>query len=278
MRIMLLFIVIFSLAACGGSSEPEATELPPSTPTTETTLVPTLTFTPIPTLQAEDFSFDIATMQSAAVVLEPEATEDGLQFVVAPNEEEAMDPPIALNAPDGWQYGNLVTPVEDVIGYRLIPTTIYRGPIPGGTGYIVLFWGFYNITLVNNPLVAETNVGDTWLDGIRLLRLGLIEPECRYGTGERKDNMRVGNVLGTGSDWSAVECPSSADTRGWFVATNVDGLSFVFYVYGEPIDVMDNPQAMEVLQGIMDSVEFNVVEFIDSMRLPEVTPEVTNEP
>lgn len=275
MRIILVLAVIFSLAACGGSSEPATSTPPPSIPTIESTLVPTLTFTPIPTLQAEDYSFDIATMQVAII---PEETEDALQFVVSPNEEEAMDPPIELNAPDGWQYGNLVTPVEDIIGYRLIPTTIYRGPVPGGTGYIVLFWGFYNITLANNPLMAQTNVGDTWLDGIRLLRLALIEPDCRYGTGDRKDNLRVGNVLGSGADWSAVDCDTSADTRGWFVATTVDGLSFVFYVYGEPIDVMDNPATVELLQGILDSVEFKVVDFIDSMRLPEVTPEVTNEP
>lgn len=271
MRILLLVTIsLITLAACGGSSEPEATPLPTNAPAADVTLVPTLTFTPIPTLQPEDFSFEIATVQA---VVGPEETEEPVQFVVAPNPEDQMEPPIQLTAPDGWQVGHLVSPVQDLVGYRMIPVSIYRGPVEGGTGYIVLLWGFYNIGQLGNPLLGEEDVADPWLDALRLLRLALIEPECRYGTGERKDNMRVGNVLGSGADWSAVDCPSTVDTRGWFVAMNVDGINFAFYAYTEPIEAMDNPQTPEILQGILDSVEFNVAEFITSMELPEATEE-----
>ncbi|GAB4307981.1 MAG: hypothetical protein Kow00117_01260 [Phototrophicales bacterium] len=270
MRVMLLGMIILLLAACGGSSEPDPTALPTNPPTIQATLVPTLTFTPVPTLQPDDFSFEIATVQAA---VSPEETEIPMQFVVAPNPEDQMEAPIELTAPEGWEVGHLSAPVQDLIGYRVIPVSIYRGPVPGGTGYIVVLWGFYNIGRAGNPLLGEENIIDPWLDALRLLRLVLIEPECRYGTGERKDNLRVGNVLGSGADWSAVDCPTTADTRGWFVATNVDGINFAFYIYAEPIEAMDIPQTPEVLQSILDSIEFKVTEFITSMERPEVTEE-----
>lgn len=222
----------------------------------------------------------ITTMTSTTIAqdepppeITPEATPETL--ILEPAEGQEIDPPIEITLPDDWLFGNGTIGIRDLLGYQLIPYTVYTGPVTGGDGYIILLWGFETMGNAGNPLVAGDEYFGPYLDALRLLRLAVLEPECVIGTEPERD-FEVGGIVATGANFAVERCPETADARGWFLGTFRDGLNFAFYMYVEPIDALPGPAAFE-MQSILDTVSFNVPEFLESLPEVEVTPEVTPE-
>lgn len=190
-----------------------------------------------------------------ALTAEPEATADTTPAAIVTIEpllDEAIQPPLELALPAGWGAGYATLLLQDFDQPRAVPVAVYGGPVTGGTGTIVLLWGFPNI--VAPAAGAEVLYADLYLDGLRLLRLAVLEAECNVGT-DLQRAFSVGGLAATGATFAAVDCPELADTRGWFAGLRQYGLNYVFYAYTEPIGAMDGPAAGE-LQAILDSARF----------------------
>jgi hypothetical protein len=203
----------------------------------------------------------------------PEATPEVVNIIIEPSEGQEIDPPISITLPDGWQAQNGTIVVQDIVGLRVLPFTAYIGDVNGGTGFIVLLWGFESIAVSADPMNDERVLFNPFMDGVRLLRLALVESDCNLGTDVERE-YPIGDKIGLGTGFAAVSCPNTVDTRGWFVSINVDGLNFAFYVYAEPIETMDGAEAY--LQAILDTVRFDIQGYLERIRA-EATPEVTAE-
>ncbi|MBC8099780.1 MAG: hypothetical protein H7Y11_10085 [Armatimonadetes bacterium] len=181
--------------------------------------------------------------------------------------------PIRIALPEGWLVGQAVVPddlpfsgtalqtSEGVGAFGLLPFTVYKGPVTGGTGYIILVWGFRNVTSVSP---GKESGAQLFLrgDGIRLLNVIISDPDCNIGIDVDRE-FAVGEQVAIGAYWAAIECPALADgtpglpdSRGWFAVTRQNDLNFAFYVYTEPIVALDGAAQTE-LQAIMDSVVFD---------------------
>ncbi|PJF24317.1 MAG: hypothetical protein CUN53_18435, partial [Phototrophicales bacterium] len=113
---------------------------------------------------------------------------------------------------------------------------------------------------------AEPNL---WADGLRLLRLAVIEEGCNIGTDLRRE-YSIGGLAATGTQFSAVNCPELPDTRGWFAGLQAQNLNFVFYVFTTPITALD--EAAPTLQRILDSVAFQPLDTIQIPPTPALPP------
>lgn len=237
-------LIALLLTACGGLGDPTAV------PTVVPTLVPTDTAAPPPTA-----THTAAPVTSAAP--DPEAdAEPTIQFIVEPAEGQEIDPPLDIALPSGWTAYNGTQLIQDIdASLRLIPFTVYRGPVSGGEGFIALLWGFIQAT-PGNPAQLTFGEPDIHLDGLRLLRLAIAEPDCNIGTSVRRD-YTVGGQAATGTTFALVDCADTPDTRGWFAGLYHEGLNFVFFTYAEPIAAMDGAAQAE-LQAILDTVRFRV--------------------
>ncbi|MCL4254350.1 MAG: hypothetical protein KJ043_11295 [Anaerolineae bacterium] len=209
----------------------------------------------------------------------PESTPEVVTVVIEASEGQEIDPPITIELPEGWVSRNSAVAVQDVMGLRVLPFTLYAGRVEGGVAFIILLWGFDNL-VAPPPLTEDTVMLSPFMDGMRLLRLALLEPECNVGSDVERE-YPIGDRLGLGTSFAAVDCPNTVDTRGWFVSLNVDSINFAFYVYTEPIEAMDG--AEEDLQAILDSVRFDVPGFIERARAeqtpePDITAEATPAP
>jgi hypothetical protein len=234
------------LAACAQAAEPTPTTAP--TPT----LVASLTSTPAPTSEP---ALETPTVETTPGAL----TETPVVITVEPLLGQAIEPPLDITLPEGWtEQMNDTLLLADVDAMRPIPFVVWSGPVTGGTGRIVLLWGYPSVT-GGNPLEAqlETPAPDPWSDGLRLLRLAVVDQGCNIGTDLRRD-YRIGLLPAQGTQFSAVDCPATPDTRGWFAGLYEGGLNFVFFVFTDPIDAMT--QADEELQAILDTVRFHAQE------------------
>ncbi|RMF77593.1 MAG: hypothetical protein D6737_17265 [Chloroflexi bacterium] len=246
-RHLIMTGMLLLVAACSAVSNEEnlPTLVPSNTP------LPAPSQTPVPVDTATPLA--TTTPEEPPVVITLDATLG-----------EAIDPPLTIDLPAGWD-----APLSDILllndigDLRGIPFTVYSGPVTGGTGNIVLLWGFPNLT-PGNPFEAEAAEVDLWADGLRLLRLAIVEQGCNIGTDLRR-SYRVGLLPAVGTQFAAVDCPELADTRGWFAGVQEGGINFVFYMFTDPIEAMD--VASEELQAIIDTVRFDVPE------APLVTPE-----
>lgn len=180
---------------------------------------------------------------------------------------QGIEPPIDMPLPQGWQPVLTDTYLlNDIDAVRTVPFTWYRGPVTGGTGNIVLLWGFPN-TVAGSPMEVQMGIAtpqpNLWTDGLRLLRLALVEVGCNVGTDVER-RYTVAGVQGVGTEWSAVDCPQTADTRGWFVGVQQYGLNFVFFTYIEPIDpaqiTPEEQIARREIQAILDGVTFRPID------------------
>lgn len=196
--------------------------------------------------------------------LDPESTEPVL-LELDPLLNQQVPPPYEIDLPEGWVYGYDVLVLRDIDAIRNMPIAVYTGDITGGTGVIVLLWGFPNI-LPSEGFIPETVTPNLFTDGLRLLPLAIVEPTCNVGTDLRRD-YSIGGLAATGTQFAAVDCPDGLpDTRGWFAGLQHFNVNFMFYVFADPIDAIDTGEAE--LQAILDSITF---------VLPEVTPEATAE-
>lgn len=257
-----LMICLFTMSACAQPAAPTATALP--------TLVPSLTPTSAPDIQVAVegtlTALAPAPAASATPTLTPTVTATLPSVELPATLGRASDPPIEITFPQGWQVAQndaLIIPDADN-SLRAIPYVAYNGPISGGQGTIVLLWGFPSLV---NPFPQDGTPGvnlidpsqsnvkpDLWSDGLRLLRLAIVEPGCNVGT-DLKRAYRVGALSGDGTQFAAVECPQLPDTRGWFVGVTHSNLNYIFYMFSDPIGAMDRGQSE--LQGILDTIVFH---------------------
>ncbi|MGB1285201.1 MAG: hypothetical protein ACPG7F_01610 [Aggregatilineales bacterium] len=261
-RILCLLICLIMLAACNEvaptvTPSPTATITPSPVPSATAFVVPTLppTETPIP-----------VTPSPTAVRVEP------LTGII-------IEPPIDIDIPPGWEFGYDTMFFNDLGDLNTISFALYRGDVSGGTARIILLWNFGSVT-PGNPNSEFFNQPNLWLDGIRLLRTIVIEQTCNVGTDLQRD-FTIGDLPATGTYWSAIDCGEDLpDTSGWFAGLNVDGINFLFYAYGTPLDAM-NGNAPQEIQTILDSVDFRVLEFIAEVEAASTATaeaEVTTEP
>jgi len=227
------------LAACSGQATAPS---PNAAPTLVASLTSTVASTPA------------ATETPAAETTGEASTETPVVITVEPLLGRSVEPPLDVTLPAGWMVGYDTLLLPDVDAMRPVPLVVWTGSVTGGTGTIVLLWGFASF-IGGNPLEAQiaTPAPDLWADGLRLLRLAIIEQGCNIGTDLRRD-YRIGLLPAVGTQFSAVDCPTTANTRGWFAGLNESGLNYVFYVYTDPIDAM--AQAGEELQAILETVRF----------------------
>lgn len=238
-RIFALLMLVF-MTACQtlapASPTPTLTPVPSSTPTLAPTAQPTAEATENPPS-------------------DPEATEEpALELVITPLVGEGAPPPFTIDLPEGWKYSYDTLTVLDIDAGRTIPLAVYQGPVSNNEaiGTIVLLWGFPNL-IAFDPGSDDVNL---WSDGLRLLRLTLVEEGCNLGT-DLQRSYRIGNRAATGTQFSIVDCPETQDTRGWFAGLQEDNLNFVFFMYVEPIDQARD--GLEELQTILDSVRFHAL-------------------
>jgi len=229
------------VSACGGGApEPTAETLPTFTP--ESTLVPTLQPSPLPTLQP-------------SITPEPDTTPTNTPVVADALLEEEVPPPLTLDLPEGWQEGSGARLFNDIGDLRVVPFGFYTGPVTGGQGFVVVLWDFPNATS-GNPFLAEGTEPDLYVDGLRLLRLLILEKDCVIGT-DLQMEYSIGGQPASGTQFSTTDCPEIQNTRGWFAGLFEQDVPFVFYTYAEPISAMDGP-AQQELQRILDSVQFDL--------------------
>jgi hypothetical protein len=272
--LIFILILVGLMAACAPTATPVPTPLP--------TLVASLTATSAPEISAAVNATltalapigatptDITLTPTDTPEATPEATDDSIVVTLPALAGQKIPPPLTITLPENWK--TVLTDVQvlpDVDNeIRGFPIEVHVGPVTGGTGTIVLYWGFPNINLASSEVVAADAQGmavapDVWSDGLRLLNLAVVEQGCTVGTDLRR-TYRVGLLPGVGTQFSAVNCPELPPTRGWFVALQEKGLNFVFYVYVEGEGVMDNQNldafraASDELQAILDTVRFNV--------------------
>lgn len=280
-----LTLLVFGLAACAPNATPVPTPLP--------TLVASLTATTPPDISAAvdgtltalapigPTPTDITLTPTDTPEATAEATDDSIVVTLPALAGHKIPPPLTITLPENWQ--TVLTDVQvlpDVDSeIRGFPIEVYHGAVTGGTATIVLYWGFPNLNLASSAVIAADAQGmavqaDIWSDGLRLLNLAVVEQGCTVGTDLRR-TYRIGLLSGVGTQFSAVNCPELPPTRGWFVAVQEKGLNFVFYVYVEGEDVMDNQNldafraASAELQAILDTVRFNV---------PDITQTATSSP
>lgn len=267
-------VLLLCLAACSGAPAPTATAAPSPVPSLTTTgesdvqaaVNGTLTAL-APTTQALS-TLDTPNPERTFVAdftLTP--TEAPLVITLPPTTGDKVPPPIDISLPQGWKSGYDAQVLADVEPnkFRIIPVAVYSGPITGGTGTIIIYWGFPNLVTPTTDVMAQAAMGmtlapdvapDLWSDGVRLLRSAVIESDCNIGVDVRRA-YRVGLLSAEGTQWSAVSCKSGLpDTRGWFAGLNEQGVNFVFYVYSDPINAMDTSAGE--LQAILDTVRFHV--------------------
>lgn len=249
------FVLLLLLVAACAPTPPTATLAPSVTPSPWPTLVPTLTSSPVPTLQP-------------SITPAPTLTPTPLQ--ISPLIGYDIEPPISIDLPSDWQRGYDTIAYNDVGTTRSIPFALYTGPVTGGRGFIVLLWNFHSVT-TSNPYSEAFGVRNLYADGLRLLRQIIIEADCNLGTDIEYD-YPIGERMGTGTQFTAVDCAQLGDTRGWFVALPVDGMNFAFYAYTEPLAAMNGPAEQE-LQTILETVRFDVAAFRAALTL---TPSISD--
>lgn len=235
LRTFALFMLVF-VTACETLAPPEPTATLTPVPSSTPTAVPSETPTSEPILTEENLPTE----------------EPPLELMVTPLAGEGLVPPIEIDLPQGWQYFYDTLTVLDIDAGRTIPLAIYQGPVADASaiGTIVLLWGFPNLVAFD-PNVSEVNL---WSDGLRLLRLTLVEEGCNLGT-DLQRSYRIGNRAASGTQFSIVDCPETPNTRGWFAGLQEHNLNFVFFMYVEPIEAAT--QGISDLQAIIDTVTFH---------------------
>jgi hypothetical protein len=253
--------LLFALAACSPAPAPEPTFA--ASPTSDLTAVATSTPTTEPTVGP---SIEPPT---ATASFTPLPTDDRIPVTLNPTVLTDLEAPIRIAIPDDWQVASdaLLLPASQ--GVRAVPFSLYQGPVPGGTGTILLLWGFENVVPAaptGSPL-APINL---FADGLRMLLFTVVEAECNFAYDEERI-FSVGGLDGPGTYFAADDCPDNLPSvRGWFSAISQNGLNFAFYAYTEPMEALEG--ATGDLQAILDSVvfDFSLLPTAEPTRSPAV--------
>jgi hypothetical protein len=232
-RYFFIWMLMVILAACNPQAAP--------------TPLPTATLPPLPS--ATPFVMPTLIPTQTALPVTPSST----PIIVEPFSGEGSPPPLTLSLPAGWNTHYDTVVYRDVSGIVEQPLALYFGPITGGSGTIVVLWNYIGVT-TGNPFDPAYGQENLWIDGLRLLRLLIVEIGCNIGTDVQR-GYTVGGLSAIGTQWSAVGCPEDmADTRGWFAGIDVNDTKTLFYMYADPITAMDTGK--NELQAILDSVVF----------------------
>ena len=196
-RLMVVSIIfmVFVVACTPTAQEEQSTIVPSDVPT----LVPTLQPSPLPTLQP-------------SITPEPPTTPTSTPIPIRALAGEEVLPPFDISLPEDWLVGYDVRIFNDIGDLRTVPFAFYTGPVTGGTGFIVVWWDFPN-AVSSNPL--DNAQPDLYVDGLRLLRLLILESDCNVGTDLRRE-YSIGGRVAAGTQFSTDACPDVSDTRGWF--------------------------------------------------------------
>jgi len=254
-RVSLLFVVLL-ISACSATNEALPTLAPTlPLPTATPTLVPSNTATLTPQ----------ATATLTATSNRPTPIPSETPVLVDPLLSVSIAPPISIDLPEGWQFGYDTFLFQDIDGNPdTVPFALYQGPVTGGTGTIILAWGFDSVT-TGNQFSEEFGQRNIWLDGLRILRTVILDGRCNIGNAPQRD-YTVGNRPATGNTINVTDCPDEQpNTRGWFAALIEGGVNFAFYVLIDPLPPAGHP-AEDELQAVLDSVEFNVDEMTVSQE------------
>lgn len=247
-RLTLTAALLWALAACSPAPAPQPTPTVEPEPTSAVTAVATSTPTTAPTVGP---SIEPPT---ATPSLSP--TDDGLiPATLNPTVLTELEAPIRIDIPDGWQVASDALLLPAAEGLRAVPFSLYSGPVPGGTGTVLLLWGFESVVPAapTGGALAPINL---FADGLRMLVFTVVEAECNFAYDEERI-FNVGGMQGQGTYFVADECPDDLPSiRGWFSTVNLDGLNFAFYAYTEPMEALEG--ATDRLQAVLDSVEFDL--------------------
>lgn len=283
------------MAACGPAASTPAPSASSFTP------VPTLPNSATPNPEALIATLTaLAPTATAPATLTPSAgitltsTQTPVVITIEPLTGQRVEPPLDITLPAGWEtVGYDVMLLQDMGELRPVPLAVWRGPVTGGTGTLVLLWGFPNainplpedgtpMPVALDPMTGQlvvpanaTPIIDLWSDGLRLLRAAVIEEGCNISTDLRRPYV-VGGKDGIGTIFSAVDCPDPdmLPTRGFFAGVQEKDLNFVFYAYFEGAAVMDNVnlepyyQASAEAQAIIAGVRFRVPDVITATPSP----------
>lgn len=230
-------LLVCLLAACTPATTATVTPLPTTLPTLVASSTPYVR----PTLPP---AFTPAVTTTASGTVAPTAVQ------IEPLTGIKVAPPLSITLPDGWQFGYDTMLYTDVGDVTSVPLALYQGPVTGGTGTIVLLWNFRSV------MVMDQTQPNMWVDGLRLLRSLVFDPTCNIGTDPQRD-FSVGGLPAIGTNFRAVDCPASPNTKGWFAGVTVNDVNYVFYLYTDPIEIMTG-QVPYDLQAILDSVVFDV--------------------
>lgn len=266
--ISLLCAVVFFVACTTENVQPTLVEMtltpsPQIEPTTTESMPPTATPMPTLTLSPEP-------TPTATVTIDPTLAAMP-QLDVEPLLETDLTSPIQLRLPAGWElvFDSFALPFPEEEMIRILPFSIYRGPVTGGTGVVVTVWGFENIVPVS-PISNQMPELDLWSDGLRVLLTVVLEPDCNVGRGDRRI-FDFGERSAEGSYFWAVDCgessetdeiPPSPDVQGWFVSLQERGVNIAIYTYVEPREAIAG-DALGELQSIMNTVVIDVPETIE---------------
>lgn len=187
---------------------------------------------------------------------------EALTFILEAAEGQELDSPMTLDLPEDWVWGNGTALIEDVLGFKILPFTIFTGPVTGGEGFIVLIWGYESIGSFNSE-TGESNLSP-YNDALRLLHFALIGPDCVPGVDVERD-YEIGGMTVRGSNFAAYRCEETVDTRGWFVGLSIENVNMGIYAYTEPIEAMDG-KAPQELQAILDTAEFDMPSLYQRMQ------------
>ncbi len=175
-------------------------------------------------------------------------------------------PPLDIKLPPNWQYGFQSLPIRDWLVQASMNVAVYKGPVQGGTGTIIVLWGFPSLgppptasgaqlpgTVAAGTLSPDMRRQMLWADGLRLLQGTVVDITCNVGNHSRGEFM-VGGQPAYGEYFAAVQCQGEPDATGWFAGLNQYGGNFIFYVMIEPPEAYNNGRAE--MQKILDTVVF----------------------
>jgi len=218
------------------------------------------------------------TATSEADAIEPSITP--VRVTVEPLTGEQIPPPLTIDIPDDWQnwYNTLVyNNVENELTSTRFAT--FFGPVEGGTGSIVVLWGFSSTATIDRT-TGEMNIINFYTQGLRLFSLLIAEIDCNTSFGDEQQ-FNIGTYSAIGASITAIDCPEYPNLAGWFAGFQVDGVNFLFYVYTEPDEALTT-ETIDTLQEMLNGVQFNVPEFLATYQAeftaeatPELTPQAT---
>jgi hypothetical protein len=193
---------------------------------------------------------------------------------------QGVPPPLTIQLPKDWRSYYQIVPTRAPLIQANMNMAVYRGPVKGGTGVIILLWGFPSLgpppTMagLQSPLtqIPGTPGPDLrqqmlWADGSRLLQGTIVDITCNVGNSGQRTDFSIGGQPAVGQYFSSSQCQGEPDTIGWFAGVHRFGGNFLFYMFVEPVEAYNVGRAD--LQMVLDTVVF---------KDPHLTPTFSGPP